>query len=239
MKSRGEFVRWGNLSPQKHDISGDRGFHTPPVSWGFYAFPRGFIEPFLLTGFGEGSLQNGRYRKLRDPQGKVYKFRYDSKHTWRDNFPKKLWKRLHLNIPEFDDTDLDPMEDEEKYMSEEDKYWEEVKKGGPYEVWIENSPKHFTYGGLIWHHLFSIDSPESDKEFSGYLKFSGSWVLTDMPTYLKCLSREWGKGKFSGAFKLSEEKKKAPGFNYGGGKYPFSKDHFEVYIESIQKDNKR
>ena len=79
-KDTGEFIRYGNLSPQMHKIPKnpeDRSYHTAPVEKGFYAFPRGFIETFLLGGSGSGSLQNGRFRKLRDSNGKPIKVAYD------------------------------------------------------------------------------------------------------------------------------------------------------------------
>ena len=42
-----KFIRYGSLVPQDHDISDEGFFHTPPVERGIYAFPEGFVEPFL------------------------------------------------------------------------------------------------------------------------------------------------------------------------------------------------
>ena len=49
-----EFVRYGSLKPQYHEIVDNENFHTPPVAYGFYAFPKGFSESFLLGGIGSG-----------------------------------------------------------------------------------------------------------------------------------------------------------------------------------------
>ena len=87
-KDTGEFIRYGNLSPQIHKIPKnpeDRSYHTAPVEKGFYAFPRGFIETFLLGGSGSGSLQNGRFRKLRDSNGNPIKIAQDDLKDFIDN----------------------------------------------------------------------------------------------------------------------------------------------------------
>lgn len=240
MKTIGEFIRFGNLSPQYHKIPKDpedRSFHTPPVAKGIYAFPRGFIEPFLIGGAGGGSLQNGRYRKLRDENGKAVKIAYDDYENFADTFPnKKLAKRFHYAKPKYDDDRLENCETFEDCEN----YWRE---NGPYEVWIENTPSRFNHKGLIWHHLFNSEDPTKDKEYKNYIKIVDSWVLTDMKTYLRCLKAMVGKDKWTQSFKYyygdPEEKgkrhvrKKSPYWNYGGIPYPCSKDHFEVYIEKL------
>ena len=71
-----EFIRYGNLIPQQHDRptnENDWTFHTPPCEYGFYAFPKGFVEPFLLGGIGSGNVRNGRFKFLKDENGnKIY-----------------------------------------------------------------------------------------------------------------------------------------------------------------------
>lgn len=246
MKNKtGEFIRFGNLASQAHKIPKDpeeRSFHTPPVAKGFYAFPRGFIETFLIGGVGSGSLRNGRYRKLRDKNGKPIKVAYDDVMDFINNYPnKKIAKKLHYAKPEPDEFDKD-----DGTFESYDDYEEYWRKNGPYEIWVENEPTRFKYGGLIWHHLFS-ENPIKDKEYSNYLKIVDSWVLTDMNTYLRCLNASVGTEKWCSAFKhywgeeetgKKHNRKKSPYYNYGGIPYPCSKDHLEVYIESIQNDNK-
>lgn len=63
-----KFIRYGNLSAQSHNIKQDPEnpyFHTAPAKFGIYAFPVGYVEPFLLTGAGGGSLYNGRYSYVK------------------------------------------------------------------------------------------------------------------------------------------------------------------------------
>ena len=62
-----EFRRWGSLAPQKHTPD-PTSFHRAPVEYGFYAFPKGIIERFLLGG-GFGNIMNGRYSYVRDAKG--------------------------------------------------------------------------------------------------------------------------------------------------------------------------
>ena len=65
-----EFVRYRSLKPQYHEIVDNENFHTPPVAYGFYAFPKGFSEQFLLGGIGSGNIKNGRRKFVRDDNGK-------------------------------------------------------------------------------------------------------------------------------------------------------------------------
>lgn len=47
-----QFLRWGGLSPviQRGYDKAMPTFHAPPAKKGFYAFPLGLVEPFLLSG---------------------------------------------------------------------------------------------------------------------------------------------------------------------------------------------
>ena len=60
-----KFIRYGSLTPQYHDIKSYDSPHTAPVEYGIYAFPKGYVEPFLLGGIGSGNIKNGRFRFLR------------------------------------------------------------------------------------------------------------------------------------------------------------------------------
>lgn len=239
MKTVGEFIRFGNLSPQYHEIPkdpNDRSFHCPPVEYGFYAFPKGFVELYLVGGAGSGSLQNGRYSKFKDKDGKLYKIKGSEFEDFKKRFPKGLAKRINVDyaydnwLEETKDDDDADYEDFEKMFDEN--IWE---------VWIENEPTHFKYDGLIWHHLFS-ENPIKDKEFPNYIKIVGDWVLTDMKTYLRILKSYYGKEKYHSSFGCFydnepgkyKKRKQSPGFNYGGSKFYPSKDAYEVYIESLQ-----
>ena len=95
--------------PQDHkegSLPGDspfRGFHTAPVRKGFYAFPKGYIETFLLGKSPKdmipGKEGNGRFFYLRDLTGKkiirdeYYNLRPDEKTAKRDSSRFLLHRR--------------------------------------------------------------------------------------------------------------------------------------------------
>lgn len=250
-----EFIRWGNLTPQFHKIELDDSclsYHAPPVPVGFYAFPKGFIEDFLIGGIGGGSTQNGRYRTFKNPETKKpYKISINDyfefyhkilKH--HGGYRKKRSVGLEVsqevdNEEYYDNIFSIITNDKEKYLRWINNYSEDFKNK-PRRVLIENDPRHFNYNGLIWHHLYK---ESKDKLSHLYIKKIRSWVLTDIKTYEKCVQREiaslkyqskyygWGSGKW-----IKPDKDYG---DYGGSPLSFySKDHFEVYIESIQNDNK-
>ena len=83
-------------------------------------------------------------------------------------------------------------------------------KGG-FAMIKHKSPVTFKYKGEIWSHL----GDRMDR--SQILKTQGSWVLTDMATYIKALKKEAGSTK---------DFKRRTG-------YGVSSDHMEVFIEKI------
>lgn len=235
-----EFIRFGNLTPQKHyqpETWYERTFHTAPIEKGFYAFPKGWIETFLLGGVGSGSLQNGRYKKFKDKNGKPYKIKGSDFEEFKNQFSKKIQKRLRLSFS-YDDW-------YDKYADDESKTYDDCLKelnDNIWDVWIENEPTRFNYNGLIWHHMFNINNPQLDKEYPNFIKVVDQWVLTDIKTYEICLNRYIARNKLKASFAeyigYNKSRKKPPGFNYGGINYPYSKDEFEVFIENIQNDGK-
>lgn len=61
-----------------------------------YAFPKGYVEPFLLGGIGSGSLQNGRRKKLRDSDGRPFislitDFKQEVKYPWTSEAEYTVW----------------------------------------------------------------------------------------------------------------------------------------------------
>lgn len=235
-----EFIRFGNLTPQKHEQPktwDERGFHTAPVEKGFYAFPKGWIEGFLIGGVGSGSLQNGRYKKFKDKNKKTFKIKGSDFEEFKKKFPKRISKKLRLSYT----WDEWYEENENNEHAEYDDF-EKKLKNGIWDVWIENEPSKFNYNGLVWHHLFNIESPELDKEYPNIIKIVDQWCLTDIKTYKRMLDRYVARNKLKSVFATyvdkPETRKQSPYFNYGGISYPYSKDEFEVYIESIQKENK-
>lgn len=239
-----KFVRYGSLVPQKHKKRDD-SFHSPPANSGFYAFPRGYIEPFLLGGVGSGSVHNGRYRYVRDNDGNKIKCRMEELVTvieeghsikggkWVDNkriFTEKYqylrkkydpsailkyWPESGTERPEI----LGDMSDEEW-----DRRWEEIENSETFFV-VENKPTYFDYTGEIWFHG-TEEVPMYER-----LKTYGTWVLVDIKTYKTYLKKKVDKRKF--------ELKRQYGKDYikrspSGMPLCFSKDDYEVFIEKLQ-----
>ena len=235
-----EFIRFGNLTPQEHvqpKTWDERGFHTAPVNKGFYAFPKGWIEGFLLGGVGRGSLQNGRYKKFKDKSGKPYIVKGSEFDNFKKRFSKKIQNKLRLSFS-YDDWYEKNEDDESKTY---DDFIYELNNG-IWNVWIENKHTRFNYNGLIWHHLFDIEYPQRDKEFPNIIKVVDQWCLTDIKTYERMLKRYIAHSKIKSTFAeycgQPYSRKQSPYFNYGGKPYPYSKDEFEVFIENIQNDGK-
>lgn len=238
------FIRYGNLVPQDHDIS-DRTFHTAPVERGIYAFPEGFVEPFLLGGIGSGSLQNGRYRYLKDDNGERFvgtysdfygtdnktdttgglKWKYDGwLAKWEEYFRRhkikekdvRLWV-LHSNDAEESATAKDA---------------EILKDTQSYTIVQVNKPSRFTHSGNIWHHF--TDEPDSVQfvKPSDVIRHSGSWVETDIKTYKKALEKFTRYSRYN-AHVNRETHKTYDGPSTGVPLSHFSKDEFEVFIEKV------
>ncbi len=249
-----KFIRYGSLVPQYHELDDDEGerwFHTAPVEYGFYAFPKGYVEPFLLGGVGSGSLQNGRRKKLKDSDGRPFigliaDFKeevkkpsewtpgveytvWDWKQEWKDYFKKHKIKERDVTLWPEKSRDTEEAEAAEGAMPDRLKYF----------IVVQNPPIIFEYTGNIWSHIDmyyvrrgDFTSSESKEKTiikdCDILKKSGSWVLTDIKTYKKALETYVRWMKYDGS--------KGNHFSNRGNSPigNISKDEFEVFIESIQ-----
>lgn len=236
-----EFIRYGSLVSQDHNITNDIFFHTPPVKKGFYAFPKGYVEDFLLGGLGEGSVKNGRYSYIRDEKGnKIYCTGTETE-EYIEKMCKKNKKYLTAHIkreaPEFEQTLFASMPNDDPEIDVYKKYWDWLDEQ-KFPLIIENKPNYFNYNGLVWHHLFE-DNITKDKYFPHFIKCIRSWVLTDIKTFEKCLKREVGKCKYRQVYGGMSTNPNNRTTYYAEGKYGgyplnyFDKDVFEVYIEKI------
>ena len=243
-----KFIRWGSLVPQYHEIDVDddrRWFHTAPVEYGFYAFPKGYVEPFLLGGVGCGSLQNGRRSKIRDESGKPitgivtdFKWKDESdygiwkwKSEWKTFFKRRKLKERDVSLYAFKSQDQEQSDMIEGDMPEEIEYY----------LVVENPPNMFEYTGNVWSHIDtyyvrcgeygSSDSSSKEKVIikpADILRREGSWVLTDIKTYQRALKTyvSWMRYDDTKTDKYS---------NTGNAPmHHHSKDEFEVFIESLQ-----
>lgn len=250
-----QFIRWGTLSPQEHKEASlseeERTFHTAPVRYGIYAFPKGYIEPFLLGGGcnNPDKRKNGRWFWLRDDEGnKITRDRwYESREgkTFMDDWIIKPEWELLLKKRKIKKKDIDfcfPFKD----LPDNDDLW---KDDSNHFVIYSPKPKKFNYSGLIWHHLdgyyktehpwdpdkncFSRDTSDfkqivPDKDILGR---KGSWIKTTMKVYLKALKKMTTVDRWYLYFKGSSKENRHG--NPHTHPLQFSKDDFEVFIEKV------
>lgn len=225
-----DFVRYGSLVPQKHELDKE-SFHAAPVEYGFYAFPRGFEEPFLLGGVGRGNVKNGRYRFLRDDNGKKIMAKYSEMF----DTDKKCIKEPFASIVAKRGATYNTLE---PYLLDGDgvlfdRYDLEDLAGGPLadtklSYVYENKPTKFKYTGNIWHHLDTFKNKILVPD--AYIikrSMSESWILTDMKTYEDALK------KYTKLIKQSVARSYKCSNAQGVPLDCFSKDEFEVFIEKI------
>lgn len=102
--------------------------------------------------------------------------------------------------------------DYEKMMNRgQFKYGTRELKDGRYALVVNKKPVKFHYDGPIWSHLTDKVSHEE------VLATKGSWIKTEMPTYVKALRKEIGEYQFH---------KQRTGFGY-------TVDHMEVFMEKV------
>lgn len=210
------FVRWGNLNARKHkegrfdSNSESRTFHTAPCYKGIYAFPKGLVETFLLSGVApvSGKIQD-RCFYLKDDNGN--KIDFNEFEIWDESSKdyvinkkyKKLIKQKGLKTKYISST----------YDKNDDKF---------YVIYYTNCHKDIKYNGLLWHHLTDIPKDKIIKE-------NGSWILTDYKTYCKALQKYYIKDKFFSYMK--EETRHGNPHSYP---LTTTKDHYEVFIEHLK-----
>lgn len=219
-----KFIRYGSLKPQYHDTSDD-WVHTPPVAWGFYAFPKGYVEKFLLGGLGEGSVENGRIRYVRDENGNKIIDDFDNIKVWNS-------KKMEYEYTEkYEDLLFNKLKLNRKRVRIE-YYKNDENKTGRSVIYYENEPKIFEYNGDIWHH-FDVCGNVTLLEPGDIIQRTEYWVKTTISDYKKALDAYVTIHKYNSVRGTISQ-------NPGG--YPtnrLEKDMYEVYIESIQKSNKQ
>lgn len=207
------FIRYGTLVPQYHDISaranGEDWFHLAPVEYGFYAFPKNYVEYYLLGGVGYGSVKNGRWKFLRDHSGNKLYMTYDN--YYNDVFPDDVIKRCkELNIQL---KDIRPYYEKNGVKISSVYDTDEISKDTKLPIVYPTKRSEFNYNGLIWHHLINyVKRPE-------ILKQVGEWILTDIKSYEKAFTKWQNQARYT--------------LRQRGVRYMI--DDLEVFIESIQK----
>ena len=216
-----KFIRYGSLKSQYHDTSGD-WVHTPPVAWGFYAFPKGYVEKFLIGGLGEGSVNNGRLRYIRNENGEKIFDKEDNIYEWDGNKGECIYKEPYRTYL-FDKLKLDKSRIRVE-MIEKDRYNENLEYDNcRFCILYENEPTFFDYDSDIWHHFDKCVNPGDITQRTKY------WVKTNIRDYRKALDAYVRIDKYN---YMRGETTQNPG---GCPMNRIEKDMYEVYIESIQK----
>lgn len=226
MKKRNsyEFFRWGTLSPQDHkegSLPGDspfRGFHTAPVRKGFYAFPKGYIETFLLGKSPKdmipGKEGNGRFFYLRDLTGK--KIIRDKYYNLRPDEKTAILRRVGIKEVQVDFcyTGDDDYSDDQKFIAV-----------------YSPRPKRFVYTGpYIWHHLRNYDNNKPLVNSSDIIAEKGSWIKTTLDVWWRALK------KSDTIYRWKSYINRGKGNRHGNPHTCpswYCKDDYEVFIERI------
>ena len=230
-----KFIRYGSLTPQYHDIKSYDSPHTAPVEYGIYAFPKGYVEPFLLGGIGSGNIKNGRFRFLKDENKKkiIVKpsdfYEICDKPGWSNWLDSKKVKEPYLILLKKQKLNW---KDVELYEENEDGVLKNImldtENENTYPVVIRNKPTNFEYSGNIWHHL---DTCGQDGDIilckPGYIiRRTEHWILTDIKTYRTALERYISIEKYNLHRGLQ-------GPSSGFPLARIDKDWLEVFIEHV------
>lgn len=206
------FYRWGNLNPVKHKESRnkkDESMHVAPRVMGVYAFPRGYVERFLIG----GDYTNHSNRILLDEDGN----KIDSNDFWDLGgdeirpYPKfkKLLKKLHIRVKDVS----------EEYDGEKEYFYMIYKV----------RPHKFEYTGELWHHLGEYCEP------SDIIERTKHWVKTSFKAYCRALHKcDTSERFYSYLGCVLERKGKERHGNPHTHPSVFTKDHYEVFIEHIK-----
>ena len=218
------------MKPQYHDTSDD-WVHTPPVAWGFYAFPKGYVEKFLLGGLGEGSVNNGRVRYVKDENGNKILDKFENIKEWDDKEERYVYKEPY-NTYLFKTLKL-----ERKRIRVECFYkdYQDENVGAKdmrYTILYENEPHIFDYNGEIWHHMDTCGNVTL-LEPGDIIQRTKYWVKTSIRDYQKALEAYIRIDKYN--YMRGETTQNPSGCPMNR----IEKDMYEVYIESIQKPSKQ
>ena len=207
-----EFVRFGGLSPVKQrgfTTDSEASFHSPPARHGVYAFPRGYVEHFLLGGgYSEPGKKAGANRMtyLKDKRGK----KINSEHPDYDKYAEMdKYRSVKGKLK----PGAEPDEDGEYAYDDHVVYLVQDVK-----------PRKFKHNGEIWHHHKEFVDPIN------VIKEKGDWVKTNMETYLKAFKRNAHDAK-------KEMNTDVSGTDMGAPKNAlkwFTRDHLEVFIERVK-----
>lgn len=201
-----KFIRYGVLSPQKQVTYKNDSFHAAPCKKGFYAFPKNYVERFLLGATNNPNNSSSKSYWIKDENGnKIPSVDYDwDPKTDKTTYPKEftdLLKKLKIKKSQVSSV--------------------EKNKDGKYYMIAYKKPHKFDYDGDIWHHHHDVLQIQP---------MSGSWVKTDIETYKKALKllRHLQKTEILTNHGYDENIMKTDGLKL------YAKDHLEVFIEKLK-----
>lgn len=240
-KQEYEFFRWGILTARNHPEAAlpenceERSYHTAPVKKGIYAFPKGYIETFLL------GLSDSRKNPDGNNNGRRYWIRNENREilTLKDVYinPYNKIEGIKPEIKGFLKKKGIKSKDLDYIFTgdiENDEDWENPKN---FKMTYNTKVHRFKYSGpYIWHHLDSYNDKGTDKNIikpEDIIDRKGSWVKTTMKVWIKALN------KIDTIFRWQSYIDSVVGNRKGAGNphtYPFrySKDMFEVFIEKLK-----
>lgn len=137
------FIRWGNLNPVNHKeargADEDTWIHVAPCYKGIYAFPRGYVELFLIG--GSYGMHHKKYFKYNGERVLERDF-YDSYGNIKKIYLNEM-KKLHIKRSEIT---------------------EMYREDGEWYIAYNEKPIRFTYKGDIWHHLGDFNDKDDIKD---------------------------------------------------------------------------
>lgn len=214
-----EFVRYGGLSSVKQThYSADNEndyFHNPPKKRGLFAFPKGYVDKFLIGSTSEPSHVSGKSMWLKDYNGnKVSSEDFYEDDTYGEEIINPDWIKF-LKRNDIQQKNVFSVHDEKT----DTEYMAVLKK-----------PRTFTYTGDIWHHLIDVvdENDVVDK--------NGEWIKTSYQTYENALKKTLHNlrgERFDDIKKVTPNISKINPYKRVGGFTPYTKDHLEVFIEKL------
>jgi len=250
------FIRFGTLSPQKQVKYGGTDFHCPPCKYGFYAFPEGKIDQYLLMATYQVGNSSNKTAWLKDENGNKIPHseffdeytEYHFKDGTKIRLSGKMFSRENRKIlqDEYGIDDLNTILSEESICIPKKEFKPLLKKYGikktsyllheaydgiQYMTYFKQ-PKIFKYDGYIWHHhLQYVDKID-------IIETQGSWVKTTMKVYEKAFTQADATDRFNSVMSCEGSQKKLLMQHFKGvpsrHKNCFVSDHYEVFIEKIK-----
>ncbi|HNF28384.1 MAG TPA: hypothetical protein PK683_20960 [Leptospiraceae bacterium] len=172
------FKRFGVIRSFRQDLKDiekkdfRRVFHIAPKKYGFYAFPDGLIEPYLIINT-EPFHSSQKSVWIKDENGKKISFENPEEYLWRtaknlSQERKKLIRSKKIKL---------------KTVSH-------IKDGGntgEYFLTAFRHPRKFRHRGYVWSHLHTLDGFPKELENKGVV--IRSWIMLGWEDYSYALQK--------------------------------------------------